>query len=219
MAKIVEMDIRKATTKELIKYIQSEGKKANTALVALENAKLEKQSFAYQYLSSKKTKFVSTSKTGHMKINLNTKNKSRNELTQIASVIQGYRTAKTSTVGQTRKHYKESFKSFKKSAIAKGLNVTQEQFADILDTVGYKSFIKQFGFYEFVEVLKDTENPTEMIEILESVGELKTLEDVNEYKERLNTKELTGLTDVEIDKFLDNGYTFEQIQEEYKGYR
>ena len=210
MARIIEIDVRTASKKDLIKYIQSEGKRANTALVALENAKLEKQSFAYQYLSSKKTKFVTTTKSGHMKIKLDTRGKNRGELMSIASTIQGFRTAKTSTVGQTKTWYKKSFESLKEK---QNLNINQEQWADITETMGFNSFMSQFGSEELIEIIRTHENPRDIITMLEATGQIKTIGQAKKVLDKVEILRETDFTDSQTMSMLDRGIKKEIIIE------
>ena len=67
MSRIVD-NISTLSRKQLIEFIRSEGKRANTRLVALETQQL--QSIAYQYVTSKmpnREKLTQVSKSGHIK--------------------------------------------------------------------------------------------------------------------------------------------------------
>lgn len=214
MARIVEIDIRTATNKQLIQYIQSEGKRANTALTALENAKQDKRSIAYQYLSSKKQKFITTSKSGHLKIDLKTRGKSRGELMAQASVIQGFRKAKTSTVGGTKKHYSMTFQSLKdKQKLA---NITQEQWEDIYETMGFQSFYNQFGSEEVMELIRHSENPEDVVKALQEAGTFKVSRDAFRLVDKLKIMRNTDFSDSQALRLIDSGIPVDFILENPK---
>lgn len=211
MARIVEIDIRTATNKQLIQYIQSEGKRANTALTALENAKQDKRSIAYQYLSSKKQKFVTTSKSGHLKIDLKTRGKSRGELMAQASVIQGFRKAKTSTVGGTKKHYSMTFQAMKEKQNLG--NITQEQWEDIYETMGFQSFYKHFESDEVMELIRHSDNPEDVIQALQEVGTFKVSRDAFRLVDKLKIMRNTDFSDSEALRLLDAGIPVDFVLE------
>lgn len=97
------MNLRTLSTERLKAFVQSHGKVVNNRLVAIEKAGLEAYP-AYQYISSRLSPDkTSLSKSGHLKINIGVRGKSRNELLEIATIIQNFEKAKSSTIGGIRK--------------------------------------------------------------------------------------------------------------------
>lgn len=180
---ISDIDVLHASKSELISYIRTEGKRANTALAEIQKQHKETESFAYDYVASRLGNLTKTSKTGKLAFGLSTKGKSRGELMRLASAIKGYRTASTSTVGGIASHYEQAFESLKKSErVGKYIkDMSRKEWADITNTVGFKSFMKTFGSDRIFKVYNALENKDDIFKILESAGELKTVLDIKQY--------------------------------------
>ena len=145
------MNLRTLSTERLKAFVKSHGKVANQRLVALEKAGLETYP-AYQYISSRlSSDKTSLSKSGHLKLNIGVRGKSRNELLEIATIIDNFEKAKTSTIGGIRKIY-EKMKS--KTEEKTGVQFTNEQFGRIWTNVAVESFISKFGSKQFVKLIK-----------------------------------------------------------------
>lgn len=183
---VTEIDVLHATKSELIAYIRAEGKRANTALAEIQTKHKETESFAYDYVASRLGNLTKTSKSGKLSFGLSTKGKSRGELMRLASAIKGYRTASTSTVGGIATHYEKSFESLKNSEkVGKYIKgMSRKEWADITNTVGFKSFMKTFGSDRIFKVYNALEDKNDIFKILESSGELKTVMDIRRYLKR-----------------------------------
>lgn len=183
---VTNIDILHATKAELIAYIRAEGKRANTALAKIQTKHKETESFAYDYVASRLGNLTKTSKSGKLSFGLSTKGKSRGELMRLASAIKGYRTASTSTVGGISTHYEKSFESLKNSEkVGKYIKgMSRKEWADITNTVGFKSFMKTFGSDRIFKVYNALEDKNDIFKILESSGELKTVMDIRRYLKR-----------------------------------
>lgn len=187
---VTDIDVLHATKSELIAYIRAEGKRANTALAEIQTKHKETESFAYDYVSSRLGNLTKTSKSGKLSFGLSTKGKSRGELMRLASAIKGYRTASTSTVGGITTHYEKAFKGLKDSeTVGKYIeDMTESQWKDITNTIGFKSFMSTFGSQRIFKLFNALENKNDIIEILEHSGELKTLLSIRDYMEEHGIK-------------------------------
>lgn len=173
------MNLRTLSTERLKVFVQSHGKVVNQRLVALENAGFETYP-AYQYISSRLSPDkTSLSKSGHLKLNIAVRGKSRNELLEIATIIQNFEKAKTSTIGGIRKiNEKVKYKTEEKT----GVQFTDEQFGKIWTMAAVESFISKFGSKQFVKLIKRV-GIEEAINICQIVYEknFETLYEVEEY--------------------------------------
>lgn len=173
------MNLRTLSTERLKAFVQSHGKVANQRLVALEKAGLETYP-AYQYISSRLSQDkTSLSKSGHLKLNIGIRNKSRNELLEMATIIDNFEKAKTSTVSGIRK-INEKVKS--KTEQKTGLQFTDEQFGKIWTMTAAQSFISKFGSKQFIKLIKrfGIEDALDIVQIVYEKN-FETLYEVEEY--------------------------------------
>ena len=179
------MNLRTLSTERLKAFIQSHGKVVNQRLVALENAGLETYP-AYQYISSRLTPDkTSLSKSGHLKLNIGIRNKSRNELLEIASIIDNFEKAKTSTIKGIRLVNKDIKK---KTEERTGVQFTDEQFGKFWTSLAVDSFKTKFGSGQVVNLLKK-HGINEALDIIEQseLGGIDTLFEIEEeLKQRYN---------------------------------
>ena len=145
------MNLRTLSTERLKAFVRSHGKVINQRLVALEKAGMETYP-AYQYISSRLSDDMTTlSRSGHLKLKIEVRGKSRNELLEIATIIQNFEKAKTSTVSGIRKVNKTiKLKTEQKT----GVQFAEEQFGRIWTNATVESFISKFGSKQFVKLLK-----------------------------------------------------------------
>lgn len=173
------MNLRTLSTKRLKAFVQSHGKVANQRLVALEKAGLERYP-AYQYISSRlSSDKTAISKSGHLKLNIGVRGKSRNELLEIATIIDNFEKAKTSTVKGIRAVNKDIKKKTEEKT---GVQFTDDQFGKIWTIVAVESFISKFGSKQFVKLIKRY-GIEEALNIVQYVYEknFETLYEVEEY--------------------------------------
>lgn len=187
---VADIDVLHATKAELIAYIRAEGKRANTALAEIQKQHKETESFAYDYVASRLGNLTKTSKSGKISFGLSTKGKSRGELMRLAGAIKGYRTASTSTVGGIATHYEKAFKGLKDSkSVGKYIkDLTQSQWKDITNTVGFNSFMSTFSSSRIFKLYNALDNKDDIFEILEHAGQFKTLSNIREYMEEHGIK-------------------------------
>lgn len=173
------MNLRTLSTERLKAFVQSHGKVVNQRLVALENAGLETYP-AYQYISSRLSDDMTTlSRSGHLKLKIGVRGKSRNELLEIATIIQNFEKAKSSTIGGIRK-INEKVKS--KTEEKTGVQFTEEQFGKVWANVAVQSFISKFGSKQFIKLIKRYRSE-EAINIVQYVYEknFETLYEVEDF--------------------------------------
>lgn len=173
------MNLRTLSTERLKAFVQSHGKVVNQRLVALENAGLETYP-AYQYISSRLSDDMTTlSRSGHLKLKIGVRGKSRNELLEIATIIQKFEKAKTSTVKGIRALNKDIKKKTEEKT---GFQFTDDQFGKIWTIAAVESFISKFGSKQFIKLIKRY-GYEEAIDIVQHVYEknFETLYEVEEY--------------------------------------
>ena len=155
MSRIVD-NISALHRKELIEFIRSEGKRANTRLVALETQEL--QSIAYQYVTSKmpnREKLTQVSKSGHIKFQTTKISKENvNQLRQRAYAINNFLNAKTSTVSGTREMYEKAYNTLSNRLSKKGLKkVSKMDFKQIFEHKNWDTFKDKFGSSQAFKML------------------------------------------------------------------
>ena len=177
------MNLRTLSTERLKAFVQSHGKVANQRLVALEKAGLETYP-AYQYISSRLAPDkTSLSKSGHLKLNIGVRGKSRNELLEIATIIDNFEKAKTSTVSGIRK----TNKIVKKKTEQKiGVHFTEEQFGKFWSSMAVVSFKSKFGSGQVVNMVKKY-GIDEALDIIEE-SELRGIDSLFEIEEELQQR-------------------------------
>ena len=180
------MNLRTVSTERLKAFVQSHGKVANQRLVALENAGLETYP-AYQYISSRLSPDkTSLSKSGHLKLNIGIRGKSRNDLLEIATIIENFEKAKTSTVSGIRKVNKTIKQKTEQKIV---VHVTDEQFGKFWSSLAVDSFKSKFGSGQVVNLLKKyrIDEALDIIEQSEIRGFDSLFEIEEELKQRYNS--------------------------------
>ena len=177
------MNLRTLSTERLKAFVQSHGKVANQRLVALENAGLETYP-AYQYISSRLSPDkTSISKSGHLKINIGVRGKSRNELLEIATIIQNFEKAKTSTVSGIRKVNKTIKQRTEQKT---GVKFTEEQLGRFWSSMAVESFKSKFGSGQVVNLLKKY-GINEALDTIEE-SEMRGIDSLFEIEEELKQR-------------------------------
>lgn len=177
------MNLRTLSTERLKVFVQSHGKVVNQRLVALENAGLETYP-AYQYISSRLSDDMTTlSRSGHIKLKIGVRGKSRNELLEVATIIQNFEKAKTSTVSGIRKVNKDIKKKTEERI---GVEFTDEQFGKFWTNLAVDSFKTKFGSGQVVNLLKKY-GINEAANIIEE-SELRGIDTLFEIEEELKQR-------------------------------
>lgn len=177
------MNLRTLSTERLKAFVQSHGKVVNQRLVALEKAGLETYP-AYQYIASRLSDDMTTlSRSGHLKLKIGVRGKARNELLELATIIQNFEKAKTSTVSGIRKVNKTIRQRTEQKT---GVKFTEEQFGKIWTHVAVESFISKFGSKQFIKLIKRY-GIEEALNIVQIVYE-KNFETLYEVEEFLKQK-------------------------------
>ena len=177
------MNLRTLSIERLKAFVQSHGKVANQRLVELEKAGLETYP-AYQYISSRiSSDKISISKSGHLKLNIGVRGKSRNELLEIATIIQNFEKAKSSTIRGIRK-INETIKQSTEQKI--GVHFTEEQFGRFWSTKAVDSFKGKFGSGQVVKLLKKY-GINEALDIIEE-SDLRGFDSLFEIEEELQQR-------------------------------
>lgn len=144
------MNLRTLSTQRLKAFVQSHGKVVNQRLVAIEKAGFETFP-AYQYISSRLSRdMTSISRSGHLKLNIAVRGKTRNELLEIATIIEHFEKAKTSTIKGIRIVNKDIKK---KTEERTGVKFTDEQFGKFWSSLAVDSFKTKFGSGQVVKML------------------------------------------------------------------
>ena len=190
-----ETDIQHMTVKELRSYISNEGKRLNQQLVQLEKTGMDKQSFAYERLTSRPeyTKYLGLSKSGHIKVNLSTKGLTRGAMQRIAGVIEKFANTKTITQSGIESYYKNVFGSLRESYSGMS-RLTDDQLADILKTDGFDHAKGTLGSDTIMSLIAGGVTPERMKQFLEDSGSLKTSDEmIDKYNEIMSV----GVSDYE----------------------
>lgn len=184
-----EADLQHMTLKELKSYIANEGKRLNQQIVEIEKRGLEKESFAYEKLTSKPQyrDYLGTSKSGHLKVNLATRGMSRPELQRMANIIQKFSQAQTMTASGIKQYYENVFNGLRDRYPGMS-GLTDEQLADILKTEGFLHAKGVVGSDTVMKLIQKAASPEQMIEFLQAAGTLDTHDEaINKYNEIMST--------------------------------
>lgn len=184
-----EADLQYMTLKELRSYIANEGKRLNQQIVEIEKRGLEKESFAYEKLTSKPQyrDYLGTSKSGHLKVNLSTRGMSRPELQRMANVIQMFSQAQTMTASGIKQYYENVFNGLRDTYPGMS-KLTDAQLADILKTEGFLHAKGVVGSDTVMKLIQKAASPEQMIEFLKASGSLDTHEEsIEKYNEIMGT--------------------------------
>lgn len=147
------MYLNNLSTERLKAYISSHGKKVNQRLVTLEDYG-QRNVFAYRYVSDKIPDYMKEkSQSGHLKLNIRTRGKSRNELLELATVIQNVEKAKTSTLKGIKKTYEKMKKKTEESL--GGINIPDDDFQQIFGQLAFVWFVERFGSKQYVRLVKE----------------------------------------------------------------
>lgn len=184
-----EADLQNMSAKELRSYIANEGKRLNQQIVEIEKRGLERESFAYEKLTSKPQyrDYLGTTKSGHLKVNLGTRGKSRPELQRIANVIQKFAGAQTMTASGIQEYYSNVFSTLRdKYPGMSGLS--DEELADILKTEGFLHAKGVVGSDTLMKLIAKAASPEQMIDFLQAAGSLDTRDSsISKYNEIMGT--------------------------------
>lgn len=184
-----DADLQYMTLKELKSYIANEGKRLNQQIVEIEKRGLEKESFAYEKLTSKPQyrDYLGTSKSGHLKVNLATRGMSRPELQRMANIIQKFSQAQTMTASGIKQYYENVFNGLRDTYPGMS-KLTDDQLADILKTEGFLHAKGVVGSDTVMKLIQKAASPEQMIEFLKASGSLDTHEEsIEKYNEIMGT--------------------------------
>lgn len=177
------MNLRTLSTERLKAFVQSHGKEANQRLVRLEKAGLETYP-AYQYISSRLSpEMTSLSRSGHLKLNIGVRGKTRNELLEVASIIDNFEKAKTSTIKGIRLVNRDIKK---KTEERTGVKFSDEQLGKFWTSMAVDSFKSKFGSGQVVNLLKKY-GINEALDIIEE-SELRGIDSLFEIEEELKQR-------------------------------
>ena len=177
------MNLRTLSSERLKAFVQSHGKVVNQRLVAIEKAGLETYP-AYQYISSRLSPdMTSLSRSGHLKLNIGVRGKSRNELLEIATIIQNFEKAKSSTISRIRKINKTIKQRTEQKT---GVQFTEEQLGRFWSSMALDSFKSKFGSGQVVNLLKKY-GINEALDIIEQ-SELRGIDSLFEIEEELKQR-------------------------------
>lgn len=189
-SKARSIDIVRASENALKLYIQVEGKRLNQQIAQLEKFNIESASFAYKNLIDKPqyNKFLTKSKSGHTKVDITTRGKSRQQLQEIASVIKKTVTAQTITKSGITAYYGKVFASLRSRY--PGLNkFSDEQLADILTTMGFESSKGFEGSDRIFQKIASAKDAESIVKYLEKTNGFETIKQADkEYKDLMGTK-------------------------------
>lgn len=167
------LDIRSASTKELKLYISQEGKRLNQQLVEVQKRGLTGGSFAYKALADRPSnrEFLGVSKSGKLKINLNTRGKDRAYLQKLAGVINRSISYKTLTISGLKGYYQRVFKTLRGKEGYEGLSkLSDAQLSDILNTEGWESMKATVGSEQAFRMIGSANSAEKIVDFLESTG-------------------------------------------------
>lgn len=146
------MNLSNLTTERLKAYVASHGKKVNQRLVTLEDYG-QRNVFAYRYVTDNIPDYMKEkSQSGHIKLNIRTRGKSRNELLELATVIQNVEKAKTSTLKGIKKTYDKMKRETEK---ALGVELSDKDFHKTFGQQAFKNFSNKFGSKQYVRMVKE----------------------------------------------------------------
>lgn len=146
------MNLSNLSTERLKAYVASNGKKVNQRIVTLEKYG-NRNVFAYRYVSDNIPDYMKEkSQSGHLKLNIRTRGKSRNELLELATVIQNVEKAKTSTLKGIKKTYN---KMKRETERALGVELSDKDFHKTFGQQAFKNFSEKFGSKQYVRMVKE----------------------------------------------------------------
>lgn len=184
-----EADIQHMSAKELRSYIANEGKRLNQQIVEIEKKGLERESFAYEKLTSKPQyrDYLGTTKSGHLKVNLSTRGMSRPEMQRIANIIQKFSQAQTMTASGIKEYYSNVFNGLRDRYPGMS-GLTDEQLSDILKTEGFLHAKGVVGSDTVMKLIAKAASPDQMINFLQAAGTLDTHDEaISKYNEIMST--------------------------------
>ena len=184
-----EADIQHMSSKELRSYIANEGKRLNQQIVEIEKKGLERESFAYEKLTSKPQyrDYLGTTKSGHLKVNLSTRGMSRPEMQRIANIIQKFSQAQTMTASGIKEYYSNVFNGLRDRYPGMA-ELTDEQLSDILKTEGFLHAKGVVGSDTVMKLIAKAASPDQMINFLQAAGTLDTHDEaISKYNEIMST--------------------------------
>lgn len=187
-----DIDLVKASTKELKSYIANEGKRLNQQIVSIEKSKkYSKASFAYKHLTEKPqyARYLGVNKSGRTKIELSTRGKSRQELQQLAGVINKFIRMETITTKGIKAYYGRVFDSLRRKypALEK---FSDEELSDILTTEGIESAKGFDGSDRIFTKMGEANDADTMIKYLEKRNTFETVIEADEYFSHLQANVL-----------------------------
>lgn len=189
-----QIDIRKATSKQLREYIANEGKRLNQQIVTLEKRGLEKSSFAYQNLTNRSSNrpWLGVTASGHIKVNLSTRGLSKQKLQQLAGVIQGTARAQTITPSGIKKYYGRVFASLREHY--PGLaQFSDDELSDIFTTMGFKSAMGTLGSDRLMQMIASSNSAESIEHFIESSNGYETvMEATKEYNKIMGYSKENG---------------------------
>lgn len=182
-------DIQHMTVAELRSYIANEGKRLNQQLVQLETSGMTQQSFAYERLTSRPeyTKYLGTSRSGHVKVNLSTRGLKRGAMQRIAGIIEKFANAKTITQSGIESYYGNLFDSLRKTYPGMS-SLTNDQLADILKTEGFAHAKSTLGSDVIMRMIEKAVTPERMSKFLEDSGQWTTSDKMVDEYNKIMTK-------------------------------
>ena len=146
------MNLNNLSTERLKAYVASHGKKVNQRLVTLEDYG-QRNVFAYRYVSDKIPDYMKEkSQSGHLKLNIKTRGKNRNELLELATVIRNVENAKTSTIKGIKKTYNKMKRETEK---ALGVKLSDKDFKKTFGQQAFTNFSEKFGSKQYVRMVKE----------------------------------------------------------------
>ncbi len=146
------MNLNNLSTERLKAYVASHGKKVNQRIVTLEEYG-QRNVFAYRYVSDSIPDYMKEkSQSGHLKLNIKTRGKTRNELLELATVIQNVENAKTSTLKGIKKTYNKMKRETEK---ALGVELSDMDFQKTFGQQAFKNFSEKFGSKQYVRMVKE----------------------------------------------------------------
>ena len=146
------MNLNNLSTERLKAYVASHGKKVNQRIVTLEEYG-QRNVFAYRYVSDNIPDYMKEkSQSGHLKLNIKTRGKTRNELLELATVIQNVEKSKTSTIKGIKKTYNKMKRETEK---ALGVELSDKDFHRTFGELAFKNFSEKFGSKQYVRMVKE----------------------------------------------------------------
>lgn len=183
-----QIDIKRASTEALKRYIANEGKRLNQQIAQIEKRPdYVKASFAYKKLteSPATAQYLGVNKSGRTKIELNTRGKSHQQLQELANLIRKYSGAQTMTVQGIKQYYGKVFCTLR--AKYPGLNkFSDEQLADILTTEGFESSKGADGSDRIFKLISESNDVDSIVEYIEKRSGFETIMQANNEWESIN---------------------------------